>query len=243
MIKVEKLSVTDIIVSNLIELITSGKLSVNEKLPTEMKLCEQYNVSRSSVREAMKTLQAMGYVELKRGTGAFVKKILIENEQNILNWFAEHEVQLLDFMDVRMAIEPLAIKLAIKRATDREIKNLVKIHMNFEKAMKDKEAIGLARYDEAFHSAIIEATHNQLLIIINRKVTDAFTEYRNRTFSLVDSCINALRPHCNIMESLKRRDIDGGVTAMVEHLDITLDDIVNVAKMGGSKVKLNNDLL
>ena len=173
---------------------------------------------------------------MKRGTGAFVKKTSLETEQNIVNWFAEHEVQLLDFMDVRMAIEPLAMKLAIKRATEKEIKRLEKIHMNFEKAMQERDAIGLARYDEAFHNTIIEVTHNRLLISINKKVSDAFTEYRNRTFSLSDSCINALEPHRNIMEGLKRRDIDTGVKAMVEHLDITLDDIVNVANMGGSKV-------
>lgn len=227
---IEKISVTDMAVENLKELILSGEMKVGDKLPTEKEICNMLNISRSTVREAFRVLQAMGFVEMRRGRGAFVAKVTEDDPNNIINWFVEHEVQFTDFMEVRMGIEPLGVKLAIQRATPQEVKELEEIHANFEKAMDEQDLVGLLTTDEAFHKHIMMATHNKLLISINQKVLDVFAEYRSKSFAVKETFKNALEPHRKILEAIKNRDIEAGVKEMINHINISIEDMLNIAK-------------
>ena len=84
---VKKLSVIDQVVNSIQDLISSKGLTVGSRLPSELALCETLSVSRSTVREAYKILQTMGYVELKRGKGAFVRNTGPHDYESIKNWF------------------------------------------------------------------------------------------------------------------------------------------------------------
>ena len=70
--EIQRISITDAVVDNIKEMIEAEEYKVGEKLPAEAKLCEMFKVSRTSVREALRVLQALGYVENKPGKGAFV---------------------------------------------------------------------------------------------------------------------------------------------------------------------------
>ncbi|WHH58034.1 FadR/GntR family transcriptional regulator [Petroclostridium sp. X23] len=227
---IEKISITDLVVHNIKDLILSGKYKVGDKLPTEKQICTELNVGRSTVREAFRVLQAIGLIQMIKGRGAFVAKTKEDDPDNIVNWFVQHKVKLTDFIEVRMAIEPLAIKLCIERASQDEIKEIEEVYNAFEEAFQNYDSVKLALNDEAFHNTIIEMTHNQLLIMINKNIVEAFREYRNRSFSVSEIARNALVPHKSIVDAIKARDVDKGVNEMIHHLNISLQDISKVVE-------------
>jgi GntR family transcriptional repressor for pyruvate dehydrogenase complex len=227
---ITRVSVADAVVQNLKEHITSGELSVGEKMPTEQEICSLLHVSRSTVREAFRVLQAMGFVEMKPGKGAFVAKTTEENSSDNAQWFSENELQFIDFMELRMAIEPLAARLAVMRATEDEIEELKKIHSAFNDAMDHKDVVRLVTLDEAFHGLIGECTKNKLLISINKKILSAFKEYRGKSFSSTQIFGNAREPHEKIMHAIIDRDAEKASAAMAYHLQVALNDLEKISE-------------
>lgn len=229
---IEKVSIIDSVVSNIKELIISKEVAIGEKLPTEREICEQLNVSRSTVREAYRVLQAMGFVKIKHGKGAFVAKNEEDELNNVLNWFSENEIEIADLMEVRMAMEPLAIKLAIKRSTDKEldqlVKNLKKIQENFNEATEAGDILKLEILDNAFHNSIIMATRNKLLNSIYEKVSRAIMEYRVKIFSIKQNTKNAYHAHEKIIDAISKKDINQAVISMSAHVDEALIDAMNL---------------
>lgn len=226
---IEKISVTDAAVLQLKNLITSGELTIGDKLPSEKEIGLTLNIGRSTVRESLRVLQAMGFVEIKKGRGSFVAKTSEDDTNKIIDWVVEHEIQVNDFMEVRMAIEPSAIKLAIQRITDKEVQELEEIHETFEEAILNKDVVKLLTTDETFHKQIVMATHNKLLININEQVLDVFREYRSKSFAVNEVFRNALEPHRQILNAIKKHDIYAGVKAVINHLNITVDDMRMIA--------------
>ncbi|MEX2444840.1 MAG: FadR/GntR family transcriptional regulator [Alkalispirochaeta sp.] len=227
--RITRISVTDEIARRIREMIESGAYSVGDKLPTEMELRDQFGVGRSSVREALRILQAYGLVELRPGTGAFVASVSERSEESIRTWFIEKETELDEMMEVRMAVEPLAVRLAIEKASDAELQEIVAIHEKFTKAVENADPLELATLDEAFHTAIISASHNSLLIKINRLLVEAFREYRTKAFGIPENIVDALGPHETIVAGLQEKNRAKGEKGMQEHLRVSLEDIGKVA--------------
>lgn len=223
---IERVSVIDATVAEIKQMIESGMFAVGDKLPTEMSICDSLGVGRSTVREAFRILQAKGYVEMRPGKGAFVASARPERE-NVVNWFSTHHLELLDFMDIRLAIEPLAVKLAVERATDEEIEAMDVLFKAFEAAVERGDCTVLPELDESFHNAIIHSTHNSLMISINKSICEAFKEYRAKAFLNIGDAYHALEPHRNILNALKNRNADEGKKAMRKHIAISLKDIEN----------------
>lgn len=226
--RIEKISITDQVVKRIEELIRSGEFAVGDKLPTEMELREQLGVGRSTIREAFRVLQAIGLIELRPGRGAYVKGVNDNTYEKIRNWFVEKEAELSELMEVRMAIEPLAIKLAIQRGTQPQIDQIREIHEAFKKAVDRLDTIELATLDESFHQAIIEASNNGLLVKIGRLIADAFVEYRTRSFAVKENVSNALEPHERIVKAILTRDTKAAINGVQKHLEISLEDMGKV---------------
>lgn len=228
----ERVSRTEKIVNSLKEYIVSGEFKIGDKFLTEMEICKQLNVGRSTVREALRVLQTMGYIELRPGRGAFVLKTREDEIGNIVNWFTEHGVEIMDFMEVRMSIEILAVKLAAERRTEEHLKEIEELYSEFEWEIKGKkDAVKLALLDEVFHNSIARASNNKLLISISEKIARAFGDYRRMAFSVTENAIHALEPHKEIMEGIKERDVKKAENAMIRHLEISLEDIKKVMEM------------
>ncbi len=153
-------------------------------------------------------------------------------DQNAIRWFAEHGFEIAEFMEVRMAIEPLAIKLAIERITPKESQELQEIHHKFENALQKNDVSLLIMCDEAFHNTIVKASKNGLLISINKHISDAFFEYRTKAFAVEGKARNALEPHANIVRAIQEKDVEKAQQEMIRHLHISLHDISDAVAMG-----------
>lgn len=229
--EIQRISITDAVVDSIKEMIETEEYKVGEKLPAEAKMCEMLGVSRTSVREAIRVLQALGYVESRPGKGAFVAA---NHKEETTLWYDVENPQFSDFMEVRMAVETLAVRLAVERAREKDIKKLAEVHKSFLEANEKKEMTRLIMLDELFHTTIFSITKNQLLININAQLLEAFRKYRSESFMNEDVYRNAIDPHTRILECFRERNAAQAVEEMRIHLDITMSDMEQIhQKMEG----------
>ena len=221
---IQRMSITDSVVADIKEMIMSGEYKIGEKLPTEMKLCDQMGVSRTCVREAIRVLQAIGYVEIRPGKGAFVANYQKSTDNSSL-WYDVEGVKFYDFMEVRMAIETLSVRLAVERATDKQIRELREIHTSFVEATEKRDMLKKIMLDELFHTKIITFTNNQLLININKQLLERFRIYRGDSFTNKMVYKNAVEPHERILLCFEMRNPSSAVEEMRKHLNITTQDM------------------
>lgn len=219
--EIQRISVADAVAERIKDMICSGKCQVGQKLPTESKLCEDLKVSRTSVREAFRLLQAQGYVEIRPGKGAFVADFQTGLQ---VNWFEVDDAKYKDYMEVRVAIETLAVRLAVERATNQQIQDLQSVHESFLAASRIHDAARMVILDERFHSLIIECSQNPLLRKINNDLLDVFRPYRRANFSDDSQYSHADTAHSRILDCFLSRDPDSAEAQMREHLTITAED-------------------
>lgn len=222
---IQRIPVVQQVADNIKEFILSGAVEVGQKLPSEKELCEQMGVGRGTVREAFRILQTSGFVEIKPGRGAFVARKEEQELENIVEWFVKNEVELKDVIEIRTALEPLAVRLTVERCSDADIAQLARTHEKFMDAIQRRDAVQIAKYDEKFHNQIVEKSQNKLLISINRKVSECAQAFRSKTFLVEQNIQNAIEPHSNIMDAIRRHDVDAGERYMRRHLDQVLIDL------------------
>jgi GntR family transcriptional repressor for pyruvate dehydrogenase complex len=225
---VERVPVTTQIAESVRESIVKGQFQIGDKLPPEIKLCELLKASRSSVREALRQLQAEGYVELLPGRGAFVRHNQSHDYDTVRRWFIAASPNLRDFTEVREALEPLAVRMAVERGTATEYKTLESIHNDFSAAAKENNVSALAGLDEKFHTQIITMSHNSLLGNINDILNSELKEYRIRSISVKANSENTVREHARILVSIRKKDAHTAAAAMLSHLGMVLNDMQKV---------------
>jgi GntR family transcriptional repressor for pyruvate dehydrogenase complex len=223
---ISKISITDQCVAGIKEDILSGNYAINDKLPSEKELCENLQVGRSTVREALRMLQAMGYIKIIHGKGAFVAKIS-ENESvaSAEKWFASKSYELSDIMNVRLALEQMAIKHAVGNITEDEIQSMREIHKEFISAAVEGQVVKMVLYDELFHNVFVKASRNPLLILLNQQISEALRDYRTNIFSVSGYRFSAVEPHQNIIDSLAKRDEEKAMAAVANHINYIIKDI------------------
>ena len=228
---IERVSQTDLVVKELTRFFLTDQIAEGDKLPTEMVLCEKLHVGRSTIRESIKALQVMGYVKIEPGRGAFlIRKNLETPVHRILSWLGSRKVELGEFIEVRMQLETLAVRLVVERGTKEDIDAIDELRLEYEKVLASgpfDEKIGdkLGDLDAAFHSAIGQASYNPLLIELNNIVIEAFKEFRARTFKVESHAQNAVVPHRKIVAALQKRDATAAQRYMNAHLFRALEDM------------------
>lgn len=228
--EIQRISITDAVVENIKESIENGEYNPGQKLPTEAKLCAMLGVSRTSVREAFRVLQAIGYVVIKPGRGAFVAEKQPSSEENARQWYEADNARFSDFMEIRYAVEPLGARLAAERATPEQISELEEIHALFVQANETHDWTKLIMLDELFHTKLISYTQNPLLITIYQQLTEHFREYRGESFSDTETYGDAVIPHEKILNGIRNHDAEQAAAEMKNHLDITNSDMLQLHK-------------
>lgn len=221
-------SLPDVIEDKLRELIDSGELPPGDRLPNEPELARRMEVARSSVRTALQRLEVLGVVEVQRGRGWFVRrKPKAEPQHDLVDWMSERRFRLSELLEVRMALEGMAASLAAARASDGEIDDIAKLSQDHHDARRDVEA--RVRSGEAFHDAVVRASHNEALRATYHLLLPELTELRRRMITGSERTGRWGTGHDHVVQFLKRRDSAGARAAMVNHLFELYDDVVQLA--------------
>lgn len=233
---INRIPVTQQVEERLKQMIESGAYGPGCKLPTEMELCQTLGVGRGTVREAFRSLQARGYVELRPGRGAFAADRLPSDELGTVEWLVRNELQLHDAIEVRRALEPMAARRMTELGDPAAVEELAALHEQFLAAVAQEDIARIAALDEAFHSAIVAASGNRLLIAINQQVNQEIKTFRSKTFQVPQNVKNAVVPHSSILHAIRTGDSDGAEAAMRAHLDKVQEDLLaNIGAPAGGR--------
>lgn len=217
---------SDQVVDVLKEYIASDEIQVGDKLPPELTLAKMLNVSRSTVREAIRTLSVLGYLEIVNGKGSFLRQKTVDLPlMHIVSWLESHKMELSDFIEVRQLIEPYAAAMAIERGTPEELARFDEIRRQFEGELKQGASPELGELDARFHQAIVDMAHNHVLSKMYEVVVEAFSDYRQLSSLVQYQAESAVKPHRKIAAALKERNVPKAQHAIREHLSKFYKDL------------------
>ena len=196
-------SVVLLVIERIKEALVHKELRPGEYLPSEEALARSLGVGKSSVREAIKMLQAMGVVEVRRGQGTLIREHLGDDIINPLIFQLIMEGgRIDDVVDIRMMFEPAYTIMAMHRATREDIEAIKATVDSFEQVISRGEQ--QAEDDIAFHLAILQATHNPFVIRIGETILQLFKASISR--SMTDIPRVALEDHRRILAAFLARD-------------------------------------
>ncbi len=206
------------------KLILRGILRPGERLPAERELAERLGVSRPSLREAVAELQEKGLLTTRASAGIFVADVLGNAFSNALvRLFADHDEAVFDYIAFRRDLEGLAAERAAKLASDTDLKVIQTVMDKMEQAHAKTNPTEEARLDAEFHLAIIEASHNVIMLHMMRSMFQLLREgvFYNRQVMFKQRTTRGalLDQHRAINTALQARDPAGAREAVISHLD------------------------
>ncbi|MDG1168444.1 MAG: FCD domain-containing protein [Sulfitobacter sp.] len=229
----EKLSMA--VVRQIEQLILRGILRPGERLPSERELAERLEVSRPSLREAISLLQEQGLLSAKPGAGVYVADVLGSAfAPALLELFARHDEAVFDYLSFRRDMEALAIERAAKYASDTDLAVVQTVFDKMEAAHAKRNAEEEAQLDAQFHMAIIEASHNVVMLHMMRSMYELLRGgvFYNRQIMFKQRTSRAalLDQHRAINDALQARDPDQARAAIEAHLNFVESSLTDQRK-------------
>jgi len=215
-IKQEKLSVK---ISNMIKtLIIEGELKPGDPLPPERELMRLLNVSRPSIREALKSLVGMGFLEASKGNRTVVRSLAAGRMLDPLNQLLQDDITIVfELIEVRKAIEAWNAYYAAKRATPADIERLERNIASMKAKIGDHD-FAIEKVDADFHLAISEATHNKIQTHIMFTIYDTIRESIGKYFQSINFN-DVYHQHQDIVQAIKKKNPEAAREKILEHLE------------------------
>ncbi|MGQ9616950.1 MAG: FadR/GntR family transcriptional regulator [Spirochaetota bacterium] len=202
----------------LLNMIVDGKYKDNDMLPPERVLCEELGVSRTVVREAVKSLETRGILTVLHGKGIKVNPSTSHDVSNAFMLFLRRqnkEVSLKDLLEVRYSIETEIAKYAAQKAQPGDIEKLEDI-LGRMKLVIDKMA-DFVDIDLEYHLQLAYTSRNIVFITIIEALVIPLRKSREETVSPEDN-VQSFEEHLAIFNAIKDRDMEGARSNMVRHL-------------------------
>lgn len=199
--------------------IFDGSFSHGDQLPNERKLAESYGVSRTVIREAMKTLVKTGLVEVRTGQGTFVvddTAKALKSSIHTLMRFGDERDRLREMVELRELLEPGIAALAARRAESEDLGELRSAIEAMDEAMEDARAY--IRADNLFHLQLAHATRNRLIPRILDSIVDLLNELRGEIFRVEGGPQRGQAHHRRIYAAIEDHDAAAARLAMEDHL-------------------------
>ena len=208
----EYMPLIDVVFKTLRQAILRGELQPGERL-MEIALAKKLGVSRTPIREAIRMLELEGLVLMIPRKGAEVAGIT--------------EKSLRDTLEVRRALEELAIELSCTKITDDEIEELKQAEEEFVNSIENKDIIDIARADEKFHDIIFTSTGNDKLVQMINNLREQMYRYRLEYVKAEATRNQLMDEHEMILRALESRDKSEAKRIIAEHIN---NQEVNVSR-------------
>ncbi|WP_255771451.1 FadR/GntR family transcriptional regulator [Pseudarthrobacter sulfonivorans] len=225
-------SLVGVVADELLDRIIAGDFPPGSSVPGELELSAKHEVSRMTVREAMKTLEAQRILSVERGRGTFV---------NPLNRWASLEAVLraasegqnesaasVQLIELRRMLESGACELAATRITDTDIQALFGYVGAMRTAHEVNNVAAFVEADLAFHDLILRASENVFVAVLFEPLQRVLEKRRAETSAVRTIQEHAIGHHQTIAEALELRDPAKAREAMDSHMQQTLDDLRNL---------------
>ncbi|WP_017382154.1 FadR/GntR family transcriptional regulator [Paenisporosarcina sp. TG-14] len=199
--------------------IQDGEYKVGDRILGEREMGVALSVSRNTVREAYKILEAYGYITARHGTGVFVSSSEDQIKKMTEAFFVSSD-QIKDFFSVRKILEESTVKLSIEHSDVNQFNELEEIIAEAKEILKDGiDSERLAELDHNFHITLANNSNNVVLIRIMHFLIDLLSETREKSIQIPGRAIQSVQEHSNILEAMKQKNIHLAQQYMKEHLE------------------------
>jgi GntR family transcriptional regulator, transcriptional repressor for pyruvate dehydrogenase complex len=199
--------------------IRRGDFAPGSRIPSERELVQTFGVSRVSVREAIRSLEALGQVSVQHGRGVFVTDRRSSIGEPMARWLDLHRDETVELIDVRAALDAEAADKAVVRYREAEIEAIERAHEAFGAAVEaGADADDLVRLDGEFHFAIAEASGNRLLYDLLVDLNAYLASHRHVALSGAGRAESSFAEHGRVVEAILERDAVQARQAMRAHL-------------------------
>ena len=213
------------VVTQIKEMIIQGQLQPGDRLPSEREFAEILGVSRTTIREALRSLAAIGMITIRQGDGSFVEHFKLEGILEplaVLFHIEGDESGIQAFSEVRRILEVETAALAAKRATKEE---LAAIDESISLMVEEVKNGGIGDESDAeFHLALAKASHNPLLIRLMETIADlmkhTYQATRKQLFLDQETLEEVYNSHFNVAQAIRERDAELARSRMKDHLEM-----------------------
>lgn len=211
-------------VAKQIERLILKKLQPGDKLPSERELAEMLSVSRSSIRDAIRSLELMGLVEPRQGAGTIVREISAETLVNPLSsLLIRQQQQVSELLDFRKMLEPPLAARAATHASAEEIAEMEEILRRQDQKVSHGDLA--IEEDSDFHYNVAMASGNSVVLKVLDILMDLLRETRERALQVEGRPQKSLAGHRRILAAIKRHDAEAAKAAMRRHIE-DIEEIV-----------------
>jgi GntR family uxuAB operon transcriptional repressor len=203
------------ICAQLRQAILEGAYAHGEKLPAERQLAQGYGASRTTIRAALSQLEQERLLTRRVGSGTFVNFRAPSDAEDIAE-----QTSPVELIEVRLAVEPHMVRLAVLNATARDIDRLAEALAKMQGGSADAEAF--TEFDEQFHQLIAEATRNPLMLWLYRQINQV--RGHSQWNEMKDKILTGQRiaeyneQHRALFDAIRARDVEGAVAIVTNHL-------------------------
>jgi GntR family transcriptional repressor for pyruvate dehydrogenase complex len=234
--KIPSRKISDEIVNQFIDLIERGILKPGDQLPPEREMALELGISRLPLREALKALQAMGFINTQNRRKTFVQSMTKTSVQDPLRIVLENDIQrVFELLEIRQALESWAAARAAQKIDDAGIDTLSMITEKMKKDLANGD-LG-AKADADFHFAIAQATHNTILSHLMTTwyhlLWDCQKVSREKLFSKEKNRKALLNQHLGIFEAIKKRDAEKASRNARDHILFVIKELKNSCDPAG----------
>lgn len=212
------------IVDQISDLMAEGNLRPGDKLPSERDLAERLQVSRASVRDAIRALEIMGLIEIRPGEGTFVKDSgPSEIIQPLAMFIAVERSAFFEIYEVRKILETATARLAAGRVEPEELSRIEDAYKGMLRCFSSSDPEQGEIYDAQFHYAIAEAAHNNLLMKLMNTISETFhksiSTARQQLYLTPGNAETLLEQHGLVLNAIRTGDGETAAREMLHHLN------------------------
>jgi len=214
---IKKAKVYEEIVAKIKDMVEKGRFKSGDQLPVERELAEVFRVSRSSVREALRSLESQGFIESRQGDGTYIASQPVESlVRPLASVILTEKDDQMELFEMRRMIEPDLAYLAAERASEEEIAMMEKV-LALQQEQIDRGDFG-TDVDRNFHYIMARAARNKALLRITDNIIDLLAESREQYLQVEGRPQRSIMRHREVLEAIRARDPERAERCMLEHL-------------------------
>lgn len=208
----------DILITSLIQFLIDSDIKEGDRLPPERKLAEKFNSSRNTLRNAVKSLQAAGILEVKPSSGYFLKSIVNLKHHLITPDLVNNQDLISEQIEAFFILEPVIVELCAKRITKPEIDQLDRNLVALSKSIIERDAKKIAQNHKVIYQTISLATKNKMMLVVLEKFEQMFEAEsivlsyisqpeRSAVFAAHVNLVNGIKKHNPLISGKNTKDM------------------------------------
>jgi len=222
---IRKARLSEGVVEAIKQMIVERDFAPGDRFYSENELTAELQVGRSSVREAVRILEATGRLSVRHGKGIFIADTAVHPYDAFVDWLKTNDQSLQEHFQVRLIIEPETARLAARYAAPEEIASLDEAHTEFGRCAERGLTTQAIQCDREFHKLLGRATHNRILAALTKSMTTSLLDDWISSLHTPGRVEKTVREHGLILEAVRKGDEEAAGNHMAAHLRNALHDI------------------